>query len=494
MRLVLEKAVDRFWERLDTQERQSRFGILSRPTVHVSLLILLAFAFCLGGLSPNKILEGDEALYALVPKTILLTGDWIHLTYNGEPYSFKPPLNFWITAAFFRALPMNALTASLGSALFGALSALLIFFMGRLMFPGWAWGFAAALVFLTTHEVLHWTRGVHLETVLNFWTLTGLLCAYLSVRHPAAILGMGAAAALGWLAKGPQSLYPGAVALIIWWTEGILWRRLFSLWSIGAGLILVALLAPWLLLRLQEGSGFGERYFVKELGRTLFGPTQSHNGPFYYFFVVPVTYWPWLPAALFGFFILIRGRRRSLGARVWLVYTAVVVVVLLLTAEKRARYLFQLYPALSIAAGAAVVFTAEYYPKLLHALVVLAVVAAVGLSVVGRKNIAGAPGTRDAVAAAKRLGGGDVVWLTDRVAQGDRGDPSIGKSLGFYAPPLLRVCASLCATEAQPGALVIARADEADDVAQLLGGRIDYSNKTVAIVRKPEATRAGSAR
>lgn len=491
---ILQQAVDHFWDRLDVQETQGRFGILSRPAVHVSLLVLLAFAFCLGGLSPNKILEGDEALYALVPKTILLTGDWIHLTYNGEPYFFKPPLNFWITAAFFRVLPMNALTASLGSALFGALSALLIFFMCRLMFPEWTWGFVAALVFLTTHEVLHWTRGVHLETVLNFWTLTALLCTYLSVRHPIAIVGMGAAAALGWLAKGPQSLYPGAVALIIWWSEGILWRRLFSVWSIGAGLILIALLAPWMLLRLQERSGFGEQYFMKELGRTLFGPTQSHNGFFYYFFVLPATYWPWLPAALLGFFILIRGRRRSLGARVWLVYTAVVVVILLLTAEKRARYLFQLYPALSVAAGAALVLATEYYPKVLHALVVLTVIAAVGLSVFGRKNIAGAPGTRDAVEAAKRLDASDHVWLTDRVAQGDKGDPSIAKSFGFYAAPLLSVCASLCATEATPGALVIARADEADEVARLMGGRIDYSNKTVAIVRKPETTEAGSAR
>ena len=236
----------------------------------------------------------------------------------------------------------------------GALSALMIYLMCRIMFPDWKWAFAATLVYLTTHEVLHWTRGVHLETVLNFWTLTGLLCAYLSVRHPAAILGIGVAAALGWLAKGPQSLYPGAVALIIWFIEGILWRRLFSGWSLVAGFILVAALAPWFTLRLQERSGFAEGYFVKELGRTIFGPTQTHNGPFYYFMILPATYWPWFPAAVFGFFILFRGRRRSLGARVWLAFAAVVAVIVLLTAEKRARYLFQLYPVFSVAGGAAV--------------------------------------------------------------------------------------------------------------------------------------------
>lgn len=485
--LLAEETLDRFWDSLGKRsvEGPSRFSVLSRPAVHIPILVLLAFAFCLGGLSPSKVLEGDEALYALVPKTIVATGDWIHLTYNGEPYFFKPPLNFWITAAFFRVLPMNAFTASLGSGLFGALSALMIYLMCRIMFPDWKWAFAATLVYLTTHEVLHWTRGVHLETVLNFWTLTGLLCAYLSVRHPAAILGIGVAAALGWLAKGPQSLYPGAVALIIWFIEGILWRRLFSGWSLVAGFILVAALAPWFTLRLQERSGFAEGYFVKELGRTIFGPTQTHNGPFYYFMILPATYWPWFPAAVFGFFILFRGRRRSLGARVWLTFAAVVAVIVLLTAEKRARYLFQLYPVFSVAGGAAVTLAVERYPRLMHILLVLAIMAAGGLTLVSRKGTGGSPPTRDALRVAERLRPGDKAWLTRSVEHGGRGDPSVAKSLGFYAPTLLGTCEDQCEKEAAPGAIVVARAAEAKNIATVLKGTIDYSNQTLAILIVP---------
>ncbi|HTM07766.1 MAG TPA: glycosyltransferase family 39 protein [Verrucomicrobiae bacterium] len=481
---VSQESLDRFWSRLDaeTAASRARFPRLARPAVHVGLLAALALALCVGSLSPYKILEGDEALYAMVPKTILLTGDWIHLTYNGEPYFFKPPLNFWITAAFFKILPMNSFTAALGSGLFGALSALMIYFICRIMFVRWDWAFAASLVYLTTHEVLHWTRGVHLETVLNFWTLTGLLCAYLSVGHPAATLGMGVAAGLGWLAKGPQSLYPGVVALILWLSEGIFRRRFFSLWSVAAGLLLVALLAPWFWVRLEEGSGFGHGYFVTELGRTLFGPTQTHNGPFYYFTTLAVTYWPWLPVAFFGAFILARGWRRSLGARAWLAFGVVVAVVLLATAEKRARYLFQLYPLFSVAAGAAVVFAAERYPRVLRGLLVLTVAAGAGLIIFGRKNTAGAPATRDALRVAERLGSVERVWLTRRVENGGRGDPSVSKILGFYAPTLLRSCAAQCDAEAVAGSIVIARPDEAETVARLVGGRIDYANQTLALI------------
>lgn len=488
MKRPLDKAtIGRFWDRLEEQATRgdAEFPLLSRTRVHAALLALLALVICLGGLSPNKILEGDEALYALVPRTIVATGEWIHLSYNGEPYLFKPPLNFWITAAFFHVLPMNALTASLGSGLFGALCALMVYCICRLTFPGWRLAFAAALVFLTTHEVLHWTRGVHLETVLTFWTMAGLLAAYLSVKNPLATAGLGVAAGLGWLAKGPQCLYPGGVALVLWKTEGVLWRRLFSVWSVAAGALLAALLGPWFWARLQEGTGFGQGYFVKELGHTLFGPTQLHNGPLFYPVTLAATYWPWLPFAVFGLFLLAGGWRRSSGARFWLIFAAVLATIITITAERRARYLFQLYPALSVAAGAAVVFAAERRPRVLRGLVVLSVMVACGLIIFGRKNTRPPAPTRDALEVARRLGTGDRVWLTERTAHGDKGDPSVGKSLGFYAAPLLKTCENLCETEAAPGSVVVARADEAEEAAGLVRGRVDFANQTLAIVKVP---------
>ncbi len=483
---VRKESVDGFWQRLEAgaQERES-FPLLSRPVVHVTLLVVLALVLCLGGLSPKKILEGDEALYALVPKTILLTGNWVRLTYNGEPYYFKPPLNFWITAAFFKVLPMNALTASLGSGLFGALVALMIYVMCRIMFPGWVLAFSATLVYLTTHEVLHWTRGAHLETVLTFCILFGLLMAYLSRKNSAAIVGMGVAAALGWLAKGPQALYPGAVALIMWKTEGVFWRRLFSFWSIASAVVLAAIIAPWLLTRFQAESGFAQGYFLKELGRTLFGPTQTGNPPYYYFVNIVQSYWPWLPAAAMGFYILARGWKRSPGARLWLVYTVVLVAVVMITAEKRMRYLFQLYPALSVAGGAAVTFAIQRYRTALHIFIVLVVAVALGLTIFARKNRLPSPPTADALVVAEKLRPEDRVWLTDRTEHGLGKEPSVAKTIGFYAPPLLRSCEGKCDKEATPGSLVVARADEADEVARLVRGRVDYANKTLALIKVP---------
>jgi 4-amino-4-deoxy-L-arabinose transferase-like glycosyltransferase len=481
-----KEIADHFWNTLeDEASSRSRFPVLSRPAVHVTILAALALTFCLGGLAANKTLEGDEALYALISKTIVATGEWIRLTFNGEPYFSKPPLYFWITGALFHILPLSAFTASLGSALFGACDALLVYLLCRAMFPGWELAFASTLVYLTTHEVLHWTRGVHLETLLTFWILIGLLAAYRSVKNPSAIVGLGIAAALGWLAKGPQSLYPLAVAPLVWKREKILWRRLTSIWSVVCAAVLLAILAPWFWARLEEGAGFGEKYFIKQIFNKLFAPTLIHNGPLFYPLKLVETYWPWLPVAAIGFFILGRGWRRSLGARLWIIAAAVIALAILLTAERRTRYLFQLYPALSVAAGAAVTFAAQRYPRLLRVFVILAAAGALALTIFAGKGNRPAPSTRDAVEVARRLRSDDKVRLTQRTAHGERADSSVAKTLGFYAAPLLGACERRCEKEATAGSIVIARPEEADEVAKLLKGRVDYSNKSLTMVKIP---------
>jgi 4-amino-4-deoxy-L-arabinose transferase-like glycosyltransferase len=493
-----KEALDNFWRTLEAQaqpsESAARFPILSRPAVHVTLLVLLTLAFCLGSLAVNKTLEGDEALYALIPKTIAMTGEWIHLTYNGEPYFFKPPLNFWLSAAIFHVFPITAFSASLGSALFGAFNALMIYVLCRAMFPGWEMAFLSALVFLTTHEALHWTRGVHLESMVTFWILVGLYAAYRSMKNPAAIVVMGIAAALGWLSKGPHSLYPALAALPLWKSEGILWRRLVSIWSVLASVALIAILAPWFWLRMHEGTGFGQGYFLKEMGHTLFGPTQLHNGPLFYPAKLVVTYWPWLPAAVIGFFLLARGWLNFVGARLWLVYAAFVFVVILITAERRMRYLFPLYPALSVASGAAVAFAAQRHPRLLRIFVALAAIGATVMIVVSRKGTNPPSATREAVMTAGQIRPGERVWITYRTQNAGKTQPSVGKILGFYAESLLYACKSDCRQEAGTGSTVVARPDEAEQVAKAVNGKIDYSNNTLAIVRMPGGDSDGGAK
>ncbi len=439
---------------------------LARPGVHIAVLVVLATVFYLARVAREP-LDGDPAMYATIARTIVRTGEWTHLTFNGDPYLNKPPLHFWLNAVVFRVAGATTFTATLLPGLIGVADVVVLYAVCRVMFGGWQTAFAAALVYLTTPEVVHWSRGVHLETLVTFWVLVGVLAAYWSVRHSAATLLVGVAAAGGWLAKGPQGLFPVALALLLWWREGALRRRVASWWALGAIVIALAAAGPWLWARATEGSGFAQAYFGGQIGNVLFGRRVLGRGPPWYLVKLVRTYWPWLPVALAGLAMLARRWRDSLGARAWLVYTALVLVVITFAAGKRSRYLFQLYPALAVAAGAALATAAERVPRLLAWLVVPATAAAIVVGIVGEHvSRTQALHTREALEIAQQLEADETVLITRETQWGE---PQFGKLLGFYARPLLHACRAACDEEAARGRTIVARADEIEPLLRRLG-------------------------
>jgi 4-amino-4-deoxy-L-arabinose transferase-like glycosyltransferase len=435
--------------------------VLARPTVHVPLLLALAAVLCLGRVASQP-LDGDPAMYATIARTIARTGEWMHLTCNGDPYLNKPPLHFWLNAVVFRLLGATTWTATLLPGVLGVVDVALLYVLCRITLRDWRAAFAAAIVYLTTPEVIHWSRGVHLETLVTFWVLLGVAAAFWSVERPAVTALVAIAAAGGLLAKGPQGLFPAALALALWTHDGILCARLGSRSAlVGAAVALVAV-GPWLWARSVEGTGFAQAYFGGQVGHALFGARVGGRGPLWYLAKIVRTYWPWLPVAAVGLVML--GREwRSLGARTWLAYAAIVFVVISLAAGRRGRYLFQLYPAFSAAAGVALAAASTRVPRLLRWLVVPAVAAALAVAWMGEHvSKAQAGHSREALDIARALDGGNDVVLITRATQW--GEPQFGKILGFYARPLLYACRATCVEEAGPGRRIVVRTDELDGV------------------------------
>ncbi len=455
---------------------------LDDTAVHVVILCALALVLYLAGVGAVP-LDGDPAMYGTIAKTIVQTGEWTHLTFNGDPYHNKPPLHFWLNALVFQVLPPTALTASLLPGLLGVAGTLLVYALCRVTLGDARQAFAAALVYVTTPEVVHWSRGVHLETLVTLWILLALLAAYRSIDDPRAVLLLGLATAGGWLAKGPQGAFPVAVALVLWWYEGVLRARVFSRYAIAAVAVVVVGVGPWLWARLTEGSGYAHAYFGAQIGETLFGERVLDRGPLWYFDKLWRTYWPWLPVALVGLVMMARQVRTSRGARLWVIYAAVVMTVITLAAGKKSRYLFQLYPALAAAAGVAIAAVAAHRPRVMQALVAGAAIAALAVAWHGdRVSERQAAHSRDALDVAARLDGSRPARVTHAA---HKGEPQFGKGVAFYATPLLRACRNRCEGEAEPGAAIVARADEADTVAKRVGGRVEYRNPSLAIVGAP---------
>lgn len=455
---------------------------LARPAVHVGALALIAAALGLGGVARVP-LDGDPAMYGTIARTVLATGEWTHLTFNGVPYVNKPPLHFWLNALVFAVAGRSTFTAVLLPGLLGVACTLLVYLLARRTLGGWETAFVAAIVYVTTPEVAHWSRGVHLETLVTAWILLGLLAAERSVRAPSAVLWLAVAAIGGWFAKGPQGLFPVAVAVVLWAQAGVLVRRALSVWSLVGLLLALATIGPWLAARLDEGSGFGRAYFAGQIGQVLF-ETVLDRGPLWYFNKLLRTYWPWLPTAVVGIVLLAREWRRSEGARLWLVYGAIVLVVISAAAGKKSRYLFQLYPALAAASALALARLGRRVPGLSVLLLGAAAIATIVVVAIGEHvSRAQREHTAAGLAIAAALPPDRPVWLTHAVQYGE---PQLGKIIGFYGPTLLRTCRTRCAREAEPGATIVARDHEAERVAHELGAEIRLRRGILALLIRPE--------
>jgi 4-amino-4-deoxy-L-arabinose transferase-like glycosyltransferase len=437
-------------------------------------------------------LHGDAAMYAAVARTVAETGQLTRLTFNGLPYLKKPPLFFWLTAGAFRLFGVHALTAQLVSGLLGLIDALLLFAVWRRMSGDRHSAFAAALVYLTTPEVVHWTRGVHLESLLTFWLLLAVLAAYLSLSRPEAIVLLGIATAGGWMSKGPQALFPAAVAALLWWRDGLLAARLRSRWTVIAAALFLVVVGPWTWARLTEGDGFADAYFRGQVGHVLLDASAvERTSPLLYVGKLLETYWPWLPFSVAGIVILARRWRDDAAARTWLLYGAMVFLVTSVASVRLTRYLSPLYPMLAVAAGVSLGALARRQPRLLPALAGIALAAGVAVATFDHeKSTAESDRIRaEAVEIGQALPGDADVWLASDVPQ--EGMPGIGKVLGFYARAPLCACGARCPSHdegaREPRVVTLARS--ADRLARETGATIETRNRTLAVLRLPAGSR-----
>ena len=74
------------------------------PPVSAAILLVLALAFCVSwfaNLDYRHLIKTDEGRYAEIAREMVSSGDWITPRSNGYKYLYKPPLQYWATAAAY---------------------------------------------------------------------------------------------------------------------------------------------------------------------------------------------------------------------------------------------------------------------------------------------------------------------------------------------------------------------------------------------------------
>lgn len=304
-----------------------------------------------------------EARNFITAREMLIDGNWILTTMNGEPRYEKPPLPTWITAISASIFGIsNVWGLRLPAVIMVMLLGSMMYTISRKLHLSQRHGFINALVAITSLYVLlivieaPWDIYTHAFMICGiYFVLCGLKSEWL---HRTFTLGLGAVIgiAASILSKGPVSLYvlfvPFLIAYILIYRKEITNKQ----WRFVVMTIILALLL-----------GFSWYIYVRYKDPTTFlkiasretGNWSSYNiRPFYYYwsFFVQSGLWT-IPAFISLLYPYMKSRVSHLTVyKFTLIWVIVAVLFLSIIPEKKSRYLMPVLIPLAFNIG----FYVEY--------------------------------------------------------------------------------------------------------------------------------------
>jgi 4-amino-4-deoxy-L-arabinose transferase-like glycosyltransferase len=288
---------------------------------------------------------------------MVLSGDWITPTVNGEKFFDKPAFHNWLVALAFVVLGFTEFAARLPNAMMGLGCVLVTYLLGRRLYgPGTA--FLGAVALATTVEFLVLSRTIMHDMSLAFLVTLGLALWFVGYSRNATerrwFLLSYATFGGAMLAKGPIGvLLPGAVVFLFLWLQREL--RFLGRMSLGWGLLIGLLVAtPWYLAVSLRNPEFARYFFIELNFGSFLSKDPHHPEPFHYYLpVLLVGFIPWsffLPAAL------VRAWQRKgedmHGGTVFLLLWAGLYLAFFSAAEsKLATYILPAFPPLALLVG-----------------------------------------------------------------------------------------------------------------------------------------------
>ncbi len=321
-------------------------------------LALLAIA----ALFSRPALPLDETRYLSVAWEMWQRGDFLVPFKNGEAYSHKPPLLFWLIHLGWWVAGVNDWWPRLISPLLALAGAWMTWRLAARLWPASPDSARfAPLVMLSSLLWLVYGQALFFDVLIAICaliSLTALVEAALTGRRRWwAVFGLGIG--LGLLAKGPAilvHLLPAAL-LAPWWLRHAPYRPVWSHWYAGVGLGLLLGVAIALAWAIPAGLHGGEAYrdaifWGQTAGRMV--KSFAHRLPaWWYLATLPVFLFPWLlwPRLLISLAKSLRADWRDAGVRFALVWFAGGLLIFSAISGKQPHYLLPEFPAAALLIG-----------------------------------------------------------------------------------------------------------------------------------------------
>ncbi len=326
-------------------------------------LLLMATA-----IQTRPFLPVDETRYLAVAWEMWLGGDYLVPHLNGETYSHKPPLLFWLMNAGWALFGVNDWWPRLVAPLFGLASLFLCARVARWLWPELRTVSAAAPLILLGG--LYWALFASLtmfDMILTFCALlamNGLLGAWRRNSNTGFFI-FAFAIGLGILAKGPAILLttlPPALLAPVWGKAlGQSWLRGWRQWYGKTALALLGGVGIGLAWAIPAGIFGGEAYrnaifWGQSTGRLV--DSFAHGEPWWWYLaILPALLLPWTlwPASWRSISYLFKSTGGGYykgfgdgGLRFCLAWLAPAFIIFSAISGKQFHYLLPVFPALAL--------------------------------------------------------------------------------------------------------------------------------------------------
>ncbi len=326
--------------------------------VCVLLIVVFSGILFFAYLGSGPLWAADEQTYSQWGFYMVKTDDYLNPWVFGSQSLWvgKPPLYFWLMAFSYQTFGINNFSTRFWSPVFGVLSCVVIFFIGKLLYNRTV-GLLSALVLSTFFSFFSFARHAMLDVPLVFFMLGSIFFFFLGEKSEKT----KQFASLSGLFFGLALLTKQTTALLIPLIFGFylvatrkslrtLFTKRFTI-LIGVGILVTA---PWLLyMAFQFGPQFWYVYFVYNNVARATMPLEGHVGGvlFYFQYLVNSENWLWvaiLPFA-FGLSAYKAIRNRNNGDVLIVIWAIAVFGVFTFVQTKLFWYILPAFPAFALA-------------------------------------------------------------------------------------------------------------------------------------------------
>lgn len=302
------------------------------------------------------ILPIDETRYVSVAWEMWNNHSFLVPCLNGEPYSQKPPMLFWMIQAGWKLFSVNDFTPRMIPGIFSLLNLLLVYRIGIRLWPDDRKAAVnTALILVSTMIWAVWSFAIMFDMILAFWILLGLLGTLrASAKQRDGWLMLIAGIAGGLLTKGPAALvYLLSVPLFrVWWDirRNSPVRATWYAAVLGSAAIGFAFALLWAVpAAIQGGETYGnDILWSQTAGRIAL--SSAHSRPFWWYLpILPLFFFPWI---LFrASFARLHLKTADEGVRFCATWLGLPLLIFSLVSGKQIHYLIPFIPAGALLMG-----------------------------------------------------------------------------------------------------------------------------------------------